>query len=134
VEETVKLDIQFEVHDPIGKILNEHKVIGFSRPLYRIFARQLVTLAKKGKVTCRFRSLNKWTIKSKYEALIKCGFNVKKAIKKAKRSTKNLTIWFQAKDYAKLKNFYVTLYGLNGQILDDMLNEFNKEGKIHVII
>jgi hypothetical protein len=130
----MELDIQFEIHDPIGKILNENKVIGIFRPYYRMFARQLVTLAKKGKVTCRFRSLNKWTIKSDYVALEKCGFNVKKAIEKAKQSTRNMTIWFQAKDYAKLKNFYVTIYGLNGQILDDMLNELNKEGKIHVII
>jgi len=124
-----------KIVDVIGRVLDEHEMMGSVRLFYRIFAKQLLKLYLKGHITFRIR------IKSKeISAIWMNRFNVLKTkygIKIRKRSFKDQekhVFWITITDEKILIKCYSHLMGLSEKALEDIVERLKSYEEIPYII
>ena len=117
--------LKFEVDDIVGKILDEFGVIGYLRPFYRIFARKLIALKKRGRTIIKVRKVHACFVdKVKPKLPVKVYYHKDSGL---------VTVWFRARNYIELREACKVLWGLDETIMDTILEEMNKRKIIHLI-
>jgi len=120
-----------EVVDIVGEVLDEHGITGTVRATYRAFARQLLTLWRKGRAQVRAVACDPITAKGDLARFAIAGLRAR-VYKHYKDNC--VTVTASVKSEEQLVRAYCIIYGLKREVLESIRQRLAMEEQIVVIL
>lgn len=121
--------------DLVGEVLDLHDVSGGQRVTYRLFAKQLVNLMRKGRITVRARANHINLIKKLEQIELKWHIqNMEGLLTQSWFKSHRPRAWAYVERYEELREFYVGYLDMKPKVLDEIKESIEKLDPIPIVI
>lgn len=119
------------VIDVVGEVLDSYKVKGPLRVAYRLFAKKLITLWRKGRVHVRVRTWTEVGTRRAVSSLEGAGLKPRACHRSGEEGA---TVTATCRSEEEVVRAFVAAYKLRGEVLQAILRRLKEEERIVAVI